>query len=430
MDKKGPNMNLSTLSEADQARIRTWQKWMLTLAFICEMFLAADWYAFAAVIPFISQTLNLNPAEAGLAQGIFAVTVGIGMVAWSPLSRNMSARNMLLIGLVGTGIGMVLQVFVQSYMQLLILRLIIGFFDAAIFIGNMKLIFGWFPQSRRGAVVGMILAAYSLAITMDFALGIPLTLATNWRVFFAVLAAGTLIVALLDAIFVKAGPAAIGYPGFAWENEPVRAHMPVTEIFKSKWIAVGGLGIAACTFALSGTATWVVPAFITVQHMPPAAGAIIGTVMGLSQVLWLIIGGYMADNMGKNFMIKLSALLAMLTAIMFVTSTIYELNFAVLVLYSALSGLAVLGGGAIFSLMSEKYPDSLAPAAIGYSEVFGIMASFAAPWSMGAVIQASGGSFTAAFVLFALVEAAFLVLLMVLARDTVSQPTVIATPAE
>ena len=103
---------------------------------------------------------------------------------------------------------MVLQVFVQSYMQLLILRLIIGFFDAAIFIGNMKLIFGWFPQSRRGAVVGMILAAYSLAITMDFALGIPLTLATNWRVFFAVLAAGTLIVALLDAIFVKAGPAA------------------------------------------------------------------------------------------------------------------------------------------------------------------------------------------------------------------------------
>jgi nitrate/nitrite transporter NarK len=100
------------------------------------------------------------------------------------------------------------------------------------------------------------------------------------------------------------------------------------------------------------------------------------------------------------------------------------------VLYSALSGLAVLGGGAIFSLMSEKYPDSLAPAAIGYSEVFGIMASFAAPWSMGAVIQASGGSFTAAFVLFALVEAAFLVLLMILARDTVSQPSIVGTPAE
>jgi len=426
----GSTMNWSTLSDADRARIGTWQKWMLALAFVCEMFLAADWYAFAAVIPFISQTLNLNPEQAGLAQGIFAVTVGIGMVAWSPLSRNMSARNLLMIGLVGTGIGMVLQVFVQSYAQLLVLRLVIGFFDAAIFIGNMKLVFGWFPQARRGAVVGMILAAYSLAITMDFALGIPLTLATSWRIFFAVLAGGTLLVAVLDAIFVKAGPAEIGYPGFAWASEPARAHMPVTEIFRSKWIAVGGFGIAACTFALSGTATWVVPALITVQHMPPASGAIIGTVMGLSQVVFLVIGGYMADNMGKTFMIKLSPLLAMLTAILFLTSTIYELSFGVLVLYAALSGLAVLGGGAIFSLMSEKYPDTLVPAAIGYSEVFGILASFAAPWSMGAIIQATGGSFTAAFVLFAVVEAGFLVLLMVLARDTARAPFALGVAAK
>jgi predicted MFS family arabinose efflux permease len=423
-------MTMSTVSEADRARIKTWQVWMLVLAIMCEIFLAADWYAFAAVIPFISQTLNLDPGQAGLAQGIFAVTVGIGYVVWSPVSRNMSARNLLLIGLVGTGLGMVLQVFVQSYVQLLVLRLVIGFFDSVIFIGNMKLIFGWYPQSRRGAVVGMILAAYSIAITLDFAIGIPLTLATSWRTFFAVLAAGTLLVALLDFIFVKAGPAEIGYTGFAWENEPARGHLALGEIFRTKWIAVGGLGIAACTFALSGTATWVVPAFITVQHMPPASGAIIGTVMGLSQVVWLVIGGYMADSLSKTFMIKLTALLAMLTAIMFLTSAVYEMSFGVLVLYSALSGLAVLGGGAIFSLMSEKYPDALAPAAIGYSELFGILASFAAPWSMGAVIGATGGSFASAFVLFAVVEVGFLVLLMILARDTSRAPAPLGVAAE
>ena len=175
-------MTWTNIAETDRQRIASWQKWMLALAILCEIFLAADWYAFAAVLPFVSETLKLNPAEAGLAQGIFALTYGIGMVVWSPISRTMSARSMLLIGLAGTGIGMVAQVFVENYAQLITLRLIIGFFDAGIFIGNMKLIFGWFPHSRRGAVVGMILAAYSLAITMDFALGIPLTLATNWRV--------------------------------------------------------------------------------------------------------------------------------------------------------------------------------------------------------------------------------------------------------
>ena len=423
-------MNWNTLAPADQRRIATWQKSMLALAILCEIFLAADWYAFAAVLPFVSETLKLNPEEAGLAQGIFALTYGIGMVLWSPISRTMSARRMLLIGLAGTGLGMVVQIFVQSYVQLITLRLSIGFFDAAIFIGNMKLIFGWFPHSRRGAVVGMILAAYSLAITMDFALGIPLTLATSWRVFFAVLAIGTLIVAALDGLVVRNGPAELGIANFSWGNETAQQTLPVAEIFRQKWIAVGGLGIMACTTALAGTATWVVPAFITVQHMPPAAGAIIGTVMGLSQVVFLVIGGYMSDRYGKPFMIKFTALLALGTALMFLWSVTTPMPFGVLVLFAALSGLAVLGGGAIFALLSEKYSDALAPAAIGYAEVFGLFSAFVAPWAMGAIINASGGSFAGAFGFFVIVEVVFFVLLLVLARDTVSQSTIVASPAE
>ncbi|MFK4514640.1 MFS family permease [Bradyrhizobium japonicum] len=420
----------TSISENDRRRIARWQKGMLTLAILCEIFLAADWYAFAAVLPFVSESLKLNPAEAGLAQGIFALTYGIGMVVWSPVSRSMTARNMLLIGLAGTGIGMVLQVFVQSYTQLVMLRLVIGFFDAGIFIGNMKLIFGWFPQSRRGSVVGIILAAYSLAITMDFALGIPLTIATGWRTFFAVLAIGTLLVAAVDALVVRNNPRELGIDGFTWGNETPQEHLPLGEIFRSKWIAVGGFGIVACTFAIAGTATWVVPAFITVQHMPPEAGAVIGTVMGLSQVLFLVIGGYMSDRLGKPFMIKLTACLAFLTALMFLWSVVTPMSFSMLVLFAALSGIALLGGGAIFALLSEKYSDALAPAAIGYAEVFGIFSAFVAPWMMGAIINASAGSFTGAFIAFAVVELIIVGLLMILAREDVSQGAVVGSPAE
>ena len=112
-------MNWESLSIADKARVKRWQIGMLALALVCEIFLAADWYAFAAVVPFISESLNLDPAQAGLAQGIFALTYGIGMVVWAPFSRTVSARTLLLIGLAGTGLGMVLQVFVQNYTQLL-----------------------------------------------------------------------------------------------------------------------------------------------------------------------------------------------------------------------------------------------------------------------------------------------------------------------
>lgn len=55
-------INWTTISESDRRRIAVWQKCMLALAIFCEIFLAADWYAFAAVLPFVSESLKLNPA--------------------------------------------------------------------------------------------------------------------------------------------------------------------------------------------------------------------------------------------------------------------------------------------------------------------------------------------------------------------------------
>jgi len=59
--------------------------------------------------------------------------------------------------------------------------------------------------------------------------------------------------------------------------------------------------------------------------------------------------------------------------------------------------------------MSEKYPVALAPAAVGYPEVFGVIASFLAPWMMGSIIARTAGSFSQAFIAFALVEVLLLV---------------------
>ena len=142
-------MSMLTITDAERSRIKRWQWGILALAVLAEIFLAADWYGFAAVLTFVSESLHLDPWQAGFAQGIFAIAYGLGMFFWSPLSRTMSARKMLVIGLVGTGIGMAIQVYVQGFIELVVLRIIIGFFDAAVWTGNIKLMVGWWPESRR-----------------------------------------------------------------------------------------------------------------------------------------------------------------------------------------------------------------------------------------------------------------------------------------
>jgi len=412
-------MSMTTITETERSRIKNWQWGILALAVLAEIFLAADWYGFAAVLTFVSESLHLQPWEAGFAQGIFAISYGVGMFFWSPVSRTMTARKMLVIGLFGTGIGMAVQVYVQDFTQLVILRIIIGFFDAAVWTGNIKLMVGWWPESRRASIMGIILAAYSLAITADFAVGIPLTIAFGWRTFFGVLAVLTLVIGVLDLIWVRDNPQDIGIKDFVWEPaKPVAsARASLLEIFKSRWIYVGALGIGGCTFALSGTATWVIPTFIKVQGMPVAYAALIGTAMGLSQVVFLVIGGYVTDWMdNRPAVIKFGAFLGVLVGLAFLLTAIYPTTFAVMLSVAALSGAAVFAGGAIFSLISQKYSDRLVPAAVGYAEVMGVFATFLSPALMGAVINITG-SFAWAFVAYTICEVIVLIVLLVLARE-------------
>jgi len=117
-------------------------------------------------------------------------------------------------------------------------------------------------------------------------------------------------------------------------------------------------------------------------------------------------------------MIKFGTVLAFLVAVMFTLGMAIPLGFGGLILMALLSGAALFGGGAIFAFLSEKYPEDLATAAVGYAEIFAILATFISPWVMGVVIKVSGGSFVSAFLTFAIMEAIILLIILVVTRTS------------
>ena len=414
-----------SLSAFDRKRIGQWQIIVAIVAILGKLCLAGDWYGFAATISFVSADLGMNAGEAGLAQGAIAITYGFGMFFWSPISRRYSGRSFFSIGLAVTGVAMLAQTVIHNMFALVALRLLIGFFEAGVWVGAIKLVFGWFPKTRRSAIMGVILAAYSMAITVDFAIGIPLSAAYGWRIFFGGLGIFTVAVAIFGALIAKSGPAALGLKGFTWETEPAVAglglpKLKLSTVFKTKWLYIGGLGIFGDTFALAATATWVVPAFVAEQHMPVEYGALIGTVMGLSQVVFLLLGGYLSDRVSRTHVIQIGAGLAALSALLFLFATIWAMPFALLMAITGLSGVAVFSGGAIFGLLGEKYPDELAPAATGYAEVFGMASTFSAPAAMGVAVDITH-TFFAAFLVFTLTEFAILGIILFLCRAPASK---------
>ncbi|HEY0316102.1 MAG TPA: MFS transporter [Sphingomonas sp.] len=370
---------------------------ILAIAVAGELLLTADIYAFAALVPFLSKDLGISPGKVGFIQGSFALTYCIGLMLWSPLSRRLSSRALYVTGLATIGAGVLVQALIPNLMVLLAARLFIGFFEGAVWLGIMKMVVEWFEPAQRGMVNGLILAACSVAITLDFALGIPIAGALGWEAFFIGVGVITLATTVVSFLALRPGP-------FAAEDDgEAAAHAPVTLLFRSRWLYIGSLAIFGDTFALNATATWAVPAFVQVQGMSIGYGAVLGSLMGLSQVFFLVLGGWLSDRTTRLTVIIGGAVLGCISAMLFTTATFVAVPFAVLVGAVLLSGVAVFSGGAIMSMLSERFPTALAPAATGYSQFASFLSNFFAPATMGAAIEA-GGSFGSAFLIFLAVE--------------------------
>ncbi len=426
---------MTTLSDLDaesQFKVRRYQIIIAVVALVAEFFLAGDWYGFAAVIPFVSKSLHLSAAQAGFAQGLFTITYAASLLAWGPLSDRFQARLMVVGGLVGTGLFMFLQGFAQSYPELLLARALIGIFDAAIFVGTMKLIAAWFPPARRGALMGSLLAAYSLAITADFAIGIPIASQAGWNVFLSGLGVLTLIMSVVALGVIKSKPENVGIARFSWDGgrpDGEASATSIAEIFRRPWIYIAALAIFGDTFAISAGATWVIPMFLTVHHISFGLASLVGSVMGLSQVLFLFVGGYLSDRMRRRVLpMRIGAALATLSALLFTLSALGQMSVGVLLLFAAVSGVAVFSGGAIFSLVADRYGEELAGTTVGYAEIGGIISTFVAPALMGWMITDTHG-FADAFWLFTGVELLIFVILLFV-RDDARKLTAVASASD
>jgi len=137
--------------------------------------------------------------------------------------------------------------------------------------------------------------------------------------------------------------------------------------------------------------------------MAPAQAPLFGTLMGLSQVFFLLLGGYASDRYTRVGVMRLGMLLTILAALACVLAAWQPLPHSGLLAVAFLCGVGVFHGGAIFSYVGERYGVNLGPCAAGYAEMGGVFATFVAPSLLGLLLSLTG-SYIWAFGSFLAVE--------------------------
>ncbi|KPF78699.1 MFS transporter [Novosphingobium sp. AAP93] len=136
----------------------------LAFLMIGYFFYAWSWNTVDILRPYLRDEFHLSLAQAGSLYSVQAIGGICGAIMLGQLADRIGRRNTLVIAMMGYGSLLVSGVFLQSYTELLLQRLALGFFMGAMYPVAAGLYAGLFAPAVRGLIAGIALAVYNLAV--------------------------------------------------------------------------------------------------------------------------------------------------------------------------------------------------------------------------------------------------------------------------
>src|SRR6267142_567677 len=174
--------------------------------------------------PQYMRVFRISPGQFGVIVSAYAISAGISGVA-SGFFLDRFDRKVALLGLyLGFTLGTLCCALAPNYTLLVAARAITGAFGGVTGALILAIIGDVVPEQRRGAAMGLVMSAFSVASICGVPLGLMLASNINWHVPFFVLAGLSMVILLAAA---RALPRLRGHLRNAGEDHPVARMLAV-----------------------------------------------------------------------------------------------------------------------------------------------------------------------------------------------------------
>ncbi len=159
--------------------------------------------------PQYMRVFSISPAQFGLIVSSYAISAGISGIAAGFFLDRFDRKRALLILYAGFTLGTLFCALAQTYPLLVIARALAGAFGGVTGALILAIVGDIIPEHRRGAAVGLVMSAFSVANIAGVPLGLVLAALFNWHVPF----------------FALAGLSAVIFAILAWLMPSLRSHL-------------------------------------------------------------------------------------------------------------------------------------------------------------------------------------------------------------
>lgn len=342
----------------------------------------------------ISKDLQLSAASTGLLLSSFFAGYALMQIPGGWLADRYGSRKILLTAIITWSIFTALTGAAWSLTSILIIRFFFGIGEGGYMPAGSKLIAQTFPFRERGRAMSIVLSsgAFLGILTPIFATTMMATI--GWRVMFYIIGGIGIILAIIFLYYIK-DPASV-----VEEDKEELNIQPATSLVQLlKHPFVWSLFIASFSVnAINwGLLSWLPTYLVNVRGLELLELGWIAAIPGLSAIIGTFGAGYLLDKLpkGKEYIYGIisAACVGILLYLMFNAGSVTEF-----MVYQTI--IMIFGAFIIIFLPTnvlKTVPSQIVGSTMGFVSFGGQLAGFVTPIAIGFIVEASKGSFDAAF---------------------------------
>ncbi|AAS41380.1 MULTISPECIES: MFS transporter [Bacillus] len=326
-------------------------KSMIRILAIVAFFVGLDSLLVAPLLPVITETISIPDGSGGLLITIYALCYGITAPVLGTMSDRVGRKRMIIIGFTIFSISTFCTGLAKSFEILLLFRGLTGLSGAMIMPSVFALVVDKVTYESRGKAMGTIMGAMVGSTVIGVPIGAFLSEVGNWQWTFYSIGLLTLFLTLLVNRILRN------------EKQRNNVHVSIAKTLSAplKMVLVN----VSVLFALLATFLWTIGlhgmfSYIGVYYGNNFGLSVgeIGVVIflaGVGSVAGNILGGKLADKIGKKNVISIASIVTSISVILFSLS-IENLVIAITlhIIWSLFIG---FGQASLTALISELKPD-------------------------------------------------------------------------
>ncbi|WP_187355516.1 MFS transporter [Paenibacillus tengchongensis] len=341
----------------------------------------------------IAEDLGLSASSQGIILSSFFLGYAIMQIPGGALADRFGYRKVILFSLLSWSVFTMITGSAWSLLSLVLVRFLFGIGEGGFFPSGSKAIAVNFPVNQRSSAMSVMLASGAImGVATPLIAGFTLE-SIGWRTLFHIFGIIGIVITILMFFFLKE-PA----------RTPVQTSTPAARknaslktVLKSPMI--WGLFLSYfCIYAVNwGLSSWMPTYMVNVRGLNLKEMGMLAAIPGVIGIATMLLGGYVMDRIPPGKDRKISAVFALAVAAgLYLMSTAGSI--ALFITYETIVRIAAgFVSTLIISKSVKSMPESVAASASGFVNTGAQLAGFLTPMLIGFLVDASGGSYTAAF---------------------------------